>query len=254
MFFILSKILSFLIYPFNWSLLFLITAYFIKRKKLSKSLRIAALINLVFFSNTAIYQSVTSGWEQRYSIPQLTNNQSYNIVVLGGYSSMNEENKQICFNQAADRILQALPLFYQNDSNLLILTGGSANIYFNETPESDYLVKYLHSIQIPEERILIEAKSRNTYENALYTSELLDKQTQPKTVVLVTSAFHMFRAKACFEKQKMNIIPYPTQPMRSLTPLKPTDYFLPSLRTLDSWSILIKEWMGIGVYKLRSYI
>ena len=198
MFFILSKILSFLIYPFNWSLLFFITAHFIKRKKLRKSLRIAAIVNLVFFSNTAIYQSVTSSWEQQYTTPKLSAYQSYNIVVLGGYSSMNEENGQICFNQAADRILQALPLFYQNDSNQLILSGGSANIYFDETPESDYLVEFLHSIQIPEERILVEAKSRNTYENALFTAELLNKQTQQKNSCIGYICLSHVQSKSLF--------------------------------------------------------
>nr|WP_321409893.1 YdcF family protein [uncultured Carboxylicivirga sp.] len=254
MFFILSKLLSFLVYPFNWSLLLIISAQLIKNRKARRRLRIGAIVNLIIFSNTAFFQLVTSKWETQYSIPQLSDNQSYNIIVLGGYSNMDEETQQISFNQAADRLLQALPIYYLNNSNRIIITGGTANIYFDETPEADYMLKYLESINIDQSNILIESKSRNTYENAINTGKIIDSLNSTRQNVLITSAFHMPRAKGCFDKLNIEVIPYPTQPLRSLTTLKPIDYFLPSINTLNTWSILIKEWLGITMYWFKSYL
>nr|WP_319398606.1 YdcF family protein [uncultured Carboxylicivirga sp.] len=240
--------------PFNWALILFIIAQVLKNRRIKKYLRISAFSILLLFSNTAFFQYVCSAWEEQFPIPSLNSDQPYNIVVLGGYSSMNEESQQISFNHAADRLLNALPILFLNPDNKIVLSGGSANIYFDETPESAYIINYLKSINISKDKILVEDKSRNTYENALFTTKLLQDSHLEQPIILVTSAFHMYRANACFNKQGMKVIPYPTQPLRSLTPLKPLDYFTPSLNTLNTWPTLIKEWVGIIIYKIRSYV
>ncbi len=253
MFFLLSKILSFLIHPFNWFLLLLIFAQFIKTPKRKKLFRFTSLAIFVIFSNAALFQFVCAKWENNYSIPDISSKQANNIVVLGGYSSINEESRQISFSFGADRILQALPLVQVNSENKLILSGGGSNIYFDETPESEYMAPFLNSIGIDSRQIYIENKSRNTYENALYSFDLLSEEAD-SSIILVTSSFHMYRARACFEKQGFKVLPYPTNPLQSVTKLKPGDYFLPSLHALNTWPILIKEWIGIIVYKMKGYI
>lgn len=253
MFFLLSKVLSFLIHPFNWFILLLLISLFIKTPKLKKRLRLSSLAIFILFSNFGLFQFVCSQWENLYSIPKLDTEQEYNIVVLGGYSSIDEDSRQISFGFGAGRIIQALPLAKLNPKNKLILSGGGANIYFDETPESDYMAPFIQSIGFDSTQVRIENKSRNTHENALYCAQLLNA-TGENSIVLVTSSFHMLRAKACFEKQGLKVLPYPTNPLRSLTTLKPTDYFFPSLHALNMWPILIKEWVGIIAYKLKGYI
>ena len=57
-------------------------------------------------------------------------------------------------------------------------------------------------------RILVETRSRNTYENAVYSKELA--QPQPGQIwLLVTSANHMPRAVGCFRAVGFDVIPYP---------------------------------------------
>lgn len=254
MFFLLSKILAFLIDPFNWCILLLLIAQIIKHRPLRRKFRWTALIVFIVFSNTALFQWIVASWETKYEQPYINPDLEYNIVVLGGYSSIEEATYQISFSAASDRLLHALPLLYKHDNNRLILSGGSAEIYFEETPESEYIKSFLKSIQIDEDRIVIESKSRNTYENAVQVADLFKSVKDTNSVILITSAFHMYRAKSCFNKQNLNVIPYPVDPLRSTSPLKPKDYFFPSLNTLTTWPILIKEWIGIMVYAIKSYI
>lgn len=253
MFFVLSKILTFLLSPFNWCLILLLLTFFSRSDKQKKRLKIIYLLVFVIFSNTWIFQKIISQWEYPITNIQLVNNNKP-VVVLGGFSSYVEHADRIHFNDASDRLLQALLYHKSSTPNKLIISGGSAEIYFDEKPESEFVKDYLINIGIDKEDIIIENKSRNTYENALYTSHLMDSLLISKDIILVTSAFHMKRAKACFVKQGFNVDSLSAHSFTIHKPLKPGDYLLPSLTTLQRWAILNKEWMGIVVYKLKGYI
>lgn len=254
MFFILSKFLSFLIHPFSWCILLLIATVIVKNSTFKKRLKLLALLIFILFSNTALFQLIGRTWENQYQRATLSPNNTYNIVVLGGYAGTEEESRKINFNGAADRLLQALPLYYLNPGNKLILSGGTSIIHYDATPESESVENYLQTIHIKKEDILVENQSRNTFENALYVGQLLDSLNISKDVVLVTSASHMNRALGCFKKQGINTITYPANHLTNSNPISFKDYIIPSLATLNTWPILIKEWIGIMTYKLKGFI
>src|SRR5690606_30182135 len=93
-------------------------------------------------------------------------------------------------------------------------------------PETDAMTELLVALGVPEEAILPEDRSRNTYENALYVRELL-AQADSNEIVLVTSALHMPRSVAIFERQGFSVTP------------APVDYFVtegvPGLTTDSGW-------------------
>ena len=62
---------------------------------------------------------------------------------------------------------------------------------------------------IPSEAVLIEGRSRNTYENAIETKKLL-KARQIDKILLITSALHMPRALATFRTAGIDAIPSPS--------------------------------------------
>src|SRR5258706_7873052 len=70
--------------------------------------------------------------------------------------------------------------------------------------------KFLVEIGIPPEDIIIENKSNNTYENAIFTKEILQRDFPNGRFLLFTAAFHMRRAVACFKKVGMEVTPYGT--------------------------------------------
>ncbi|NNK80284.1 MAG: DUF218 domain-containing protein, partial [Flavobacteriales bacterium] len=71
---------------------------------------------------------------------------------------------------------------------------------------------------------------------------------------LITSAFHMKRAIACFEKQGVRVKPYPVDYYSDDDPVSWSYYVVPSLRTAIDWQIPIKEKVGWIVYKLKGYL
>ncbi|MBS2211198.1 YdcF family protein [Carboxylicivirga mesophila] len=254
MFFLLSKILTFLLVPFNWCVLLVLAGIIFKRKKLRTYFFAAACAIFLLFSNTFIFQAVVSFWEYPVENTDAAISPNQPIVVLGGLSSYDDITNRIYFYEATDRLMQGLLLHKKNTSQKIIISGGSAEIYFDEKPEAEYLKDYLLAIGIESDKVLFETKSRNTHENASYTAALFDSLNMHKNITLITSAFHVKRASGCFTQQGFRVYPIATNASTKHQPLKPADYFMPSLETLQSWPILLKEWMGIMVYKLRGYM
>ncbi len=150
--------------------------------------------------------------------------------------------------------MQGLLLHKTDTSRQIIISGGSAEIYFEEQPEAEYLKDYLIAIGVQPDKILFEKESRNTFENALNTAALFDSVNLRKDITLITSGFHMKRAIGCFKKQGFSVYPISANAYTRHQPLKPADYFIPSLETLQDWPLIIKEWVGICVYKLKGYL
>jgi uncharacterized SAM-binding protein YcdF (DUF218 family) len=106
---------------------------------------------------------------------------------------------------------------------------------------------------IPGEVILIEGRSRNTYENALETKKIL-KDKQFDKILLVTSAFHMPRALATFRTAGIDAIPSPSSySIVDYTRPRILDW-VPSVGNLVRMQAVIHENLGILVYRYRGWI
>lgn len=95
-----------------------------------------------------------------------------------------------------ERLDKAAECYFQNPQTLLIVSGGKGE---GETlSEAEGMKRYLVSLGIPEERILQEETSTNTFENIRFSRELLEK-THPElnlkalNIGIVTNGFHVFR-------------------------------------------------------------
>ena len=93
-----------------------------------------------------------------------------------------------------------------------------------------------------------EDRSRTTWENALYTAQLLlpEKLT---TVVLVSQAWHLPRALWAFEQVGLHALPWPTP--RTVPHRDKVGDFLPSLTALHDTSHALHEMIGGVYYRLR---
>lgn len=179
----------------------------------------------------------------------------YNVgIVLGGITSDKEPRDRIHVTGAADRILHALHLYREGKIKRIMISGGAGKILKDDIPEAVLLKKILLLSQVPEEDILLESSSRNTRENALFSAEVLRKAYAPQKYLLITSAFHMRRAKACFEKVGLAVDTYSVDMRSEANEYTPDVLFIPSSGAIGNWEILIREWMGILAYKLSGYI
>jgi uncharacterized SAM-binding protein YcdF (DUF218 family) len=94
----------------------------------------------------------------------------------------------------------------------------------------------------------VENRSRTTFENALYTKELL-KADNVTTVVLVTNAWHMRRALWSFERVGLHAIPWPAPLTYGETDR--LDDYLPSMFALLGSYQALHEAIGLAYYRLR---
>ena len=134
----------------------------------------------------------------------------------------------------------------------VIVTGGSAAILTEKTGEGEAVERFLERLKFPQEGLLVEGASRNSYENAIMTAELLKKQgADQETFLLCTDGWHMRRAVACFEKAGLKVIPFSTSGERPLfDEPTPNRLLVPDMRGFERWSKLAKEVIGFLVYKI----
>jgi uncharacterized SAM-binding protein YcdF (DUF218 family) len=124
-------------------------------------------------------------------------------------------------------------------ARVLVCGGGSAG-----PPVAVAIRDYMISQGVPAEEILIETRSRNTRENALYARPLLD--ALPGKKVLLTSDYHMYRAQHAFARAGIQTEPAPIP-----------DVYKLSLRLESRWSAfleLCEEFLKIGYYRARGWI
>lgn len=167
---------------------------------------------------------------------------------------MHEESGRIRFSQSSDRLMQALMVAKQNPVEKIIISGGNASLIYDYRPESAYLADFLIDMGLEENILMVDSISRNTYENALQTRLIFEKEGLPLNICLVTSAWHMPRARRCFEKQGFKVTPVNTDFMRPMRRITPGEILVPSLGALSGWDILFREWFGLAYYRIRRYI
>jgi uncharacterized SAM-binding protein YcdF (DUF218 family) len=238
MFFILSKILDFLLQPLCWIFLLLGFAYFTQFSKRLLAITIALLLVM------------TNGWfvnqcYKAYETPQTTLKKTYQwCIILGGGMMRSGEGYRT--GETADRFVQPLLLYKKGMVKKLLITGGNVNIKglkIDDTQESKKVKEVLIAMGVAENDIYLEENARNTHENATYT----------KKMVLVTSAMHMPRAKACYIKEGFRVVVYPADIKKKDTPSGILDLVIPQERNLSKFAELIREMTGFVIYKVVGF-
>ena len=249
MFFILSKILLFLLRPFFWFCAFLLLAFIANSERRKKQFFVSAICILLFFANIFIVSEILNLYEPSYP----KGNKNYDVgVVLGGFSGLNKRNNEIKFGGASDRLLQAISLYKKGRIGKILLSSGNANLIDTKVKEADLATEYLKLIGIPDSAIIVENLSRNTVENAKFSLNKIEVLKPGASVLVITSAWHIPRAKLIFNKNSTKQIDYYPTDFRGETDYEPADYFLPNSTAFDNWNILLKEWVGLVVVKIRS--
>lgn len=254
MFFILSKVLYFLIVPLNWIVGLLLYAVFGKNIKWKKRCRNLAVGLLIFFSNHFIFNLVINAWES--DVKPVASLETYDIgIVLGGYSNFEiYPRDRYNFSKRANRLTQAIELYKKGVFKKMLLTGGSGSILLNERSEAAEVEAYLLTMGVKKEDIILEPDSRNTHENAVFTKAILDQSYPDASCLLITSGFHMRRSKGCFKKEQVAFTAFSTDVIAERVRFTPNSIFFPNRDGLWRWEMLMKEWVGCVFYWLKGYI
>ncbi len=258
MFFILSKLLAFLLRPIVWVFFLLLASLWVKKAKTRRRLLWSSLIVLFLFSNGFLFNLLVRWWEQPASAttrfdPQKT----YPVaILLGGYSELSapEHGQLHHLSASGNRFHQALQLYERGIFKTWLLSGGSGQLLNNKKKEALLVKDLLLKLGVDTSDILVEANSRNTHENALFSKKVMDEKFPETEALLITSAWHMPRAKACFEKEGLSVIPFRTDFKSKKIAWQPEKILLPDTGALKNWELLIKEWVGYLVYWFTGYL
>ena len=243
-----------MISPIVWIFALLVWSFFTKVETRAKKLRIIAVIMLYVFSNPFLVDEAFRAWEPVTPDHDLSNVNYEAAIVLGGIGDVDLRLKKMNFGGSADRLLQTLKLYHQGRIKKIIFTGGSGSIEFPEKREGLFVQKYLRQIHLPDTALIVESSSKNTFENAVFTKKILDSLHLKGKMLLVTSGFHMNRSLAIFKKAGYSdLTPYVTNRSSGIRRRTLDHLFIPTAGALQGSDLLIHEWVGYLVYKLRGY-
>ena len=101
------------------------------------------------------------------------------------------------------RTVLAARLFRDGRAPILLITGGTSD---GSCPVADAMVRFARELGVPDEKMIVERQSRNTWENAERSAPLLRREHVAR-VLLVTDRLHMRRAAGVFAKQGFGVEP-----------------------------------------------
>jgi uncharacterized SAM-binding protein YcdF (DUF218 family) len=228
-----------------------IFALFSKKPNRKRNFTIITIVILLLFSNEFLLNEVLLKWETKST--GISNEKFDYVIVLGGFSSYDTSLNRVQLTGAGDRIWQTLSLYNQKKVRKIFISGGSGKLLHSDETEADKVKNYLSLLNIPEKDIITEALSRNTYENAKYTTDWIKKHDPSAKCLLITSACHMKRAYACFKKLDPKITQYPVNFMSHPRIFDLDILIKPNAKTLYNWDILLKEMVGYYIYKVVGY-
>lgn len=254
MFFIVSKLVEQFLIPSNLLLLigiFGVLLLILRRRRAG-----------IFLSTASILLLAASGWspvgalalaplENRYPVPELTTPPT-GIIMLGGAVDihLSADRDTTALNDAGERLTETAALAQRFPSARIFFSGGMGHLsHDTQEPSESAVARGLFlKIGIPGERISMEEKSRTTCENAVESAKALAPKPG-ETWLLVTSAWHMPRAVACFRSSGFPVVPYPVdfrtrhrQSWRLVTKS--------AADGLEDFDIAVHEWIGLIAYRL----
>jgi uncharacterized SAM-binding protein YcdF (DUF218 family) len=252
MFFVVSKILAIFLKPLNILAIVALLALFTRKPELKRRRYTLLVALFLFLSNPWIINELARRWEIGQVNPD-TISQPYEIgILLGGYTNMAAVQPAgvVSFNRSGNRLTGTLALYKTGKIKKILLTGGSGKLIGAERSEAPVARWYLQQAGVPDSAILIEDKSRTTWENALYSKQLLDRVAPGSRCLLITSAWHLPRAKGCFDHAGLACDIFGTDFFTEQDLGNPYHWFEPDWEALMKWEYLLKEWVGWGVYRL----
>lgn len=254
MFFILSKILYYLVMPASILTLCFLGFFFFRSPLWKKRSLYTGLVLFYLFTNVFVSNELLLWWEEApKDYFELAPEYEVALVFTGMTNMYKSPKDRVHFNKGADRLMQAVHLYQQGRVKKIMLTGGSGQLLDDEVKEADLLYSVLMDCAVDPTDIILENQAMNTYQNALYSAQLLRENNIQGKVLLISSAFHMKRSAACLSKQNVDFDTFSVDFYSMDRSFTPDVLFIPNEEAFSRWRLLIHEICGYIVYKIVGY-
>jgi uncharacterized SAM-binding protein YcdF (DUF218 family) len=214
---------------------------------------IASVVVISLTIYTAPAQYLVRGLENKHSEPTKSEySEAGGLIVLGGAlieGATPFERNQSLINENGERLTTSLELLRENPKLKIIYSTYSGQLIPNGLTENQAAEEFYKDQGVAANRLLLDNKSRNTYENAKASLEVIKPGNTPW--ILLTSATHMNRSVKTFEEAGWRVIPYPVDYQTGLS----IDWSqLSTSRGIQLWNRYIHETVASILYLLRFQI
>ena len=176
------------------------------------------------------------------------------VVLLGSgsfqFRDWSENHFAVVDRIGASRLLEASRVFRLLDADYIISSGGLATVTERNRASGLTMAEALTGLGIPTDRILVEAQSRTTRDEAVIVKQMLASHPVDR-VVLVTSQIHMRRSVGAFKAVGLDVVPAVAREPVSIDTwwgkLIPTD------KALEETAMAAHEFLGLVVYAARGW-
>lgn len=249
LFFYLSKIFWAIVQPDHFLLLMLVFGLLLWRRALGVFLVWSSVLCMGVIALFPVANYLLEPLEQRFPKPVLTQEEPIaGIIVLGGgeNAELTSLHRMPQFGDGSERLMAVPALMLRYPQLKVIFTGGSSSISRPDYRGGDVAQQWLAG-QGLSARLIVERDARNTFQNGLYTREIIEEmEMAPEGKwLLITSAFHIPRSVGVFRKLGIEVIPYPV------------DYRVAENRfrinlnaNMSELNIAVREWIGLAAYHL----
>ncbi len=250
MFYALSKTLDVLLTPLGWALCWGLLAV-LGKTPVTRWAAFASVFVLYVFSVDYVANDLLYRLES--SAPRtIRADVHYDAVILlggpvdhGATQTFHVTN----YGDSVERLLTTFDLLRTDRASNVIVTGGTG-APGDDVVEARVLAAQLESWGISASRILLEDRSVNTREDALFSKHIVE-QHGFKTVLVVTSAFHMPRALDCFRAVGLAVDTLPVDYRSHDRQFHQT--FIPRADALVLSTLAVREFAGRWIYRIVGY-
>ena len=249
-----------LIYPvgFIWLALLIGTIVFYRRKQKGAALFCAILCVFVYvIGATPLPEFLMAQLEKPYINTTVANAAPADaVIVLGGYiNASSHDSFGFSFTSATDRMITGVEMLRQRKARALILGGGPTRFEGERTSEGHRVANFLKTWKVGEGEVIGLDACMSTREEAERVKVLMEERKWTN-LVLVTSAFHMTRAMATF--QKVGIKTRPVACDFEAMPVMESDTtafrLVPIIDHIRTLSLYLHEVIGWYYYSARGWI
>ena len=213
----------------------------LSRRPLGRRLLVAVAVSLVVLGLLPSAWLLMMPLEQRFPIPADPGRVDGIIVLAGAESArLSAFYGQPLLNSSADRLTTFLMLAHRFPDARLVHSGDTA-----PASQSAVARELLLGVGVEPGRLVFETKSHDTCGSPQSTRELVKPEPAERWLI-VTSAYHMPRAVACFRAAGWDVTPYPTDFRRG-----PAPFNLDVVGNLDDLDTAAHEWLGLLYYRVR---
>ncbi len=218
-----------------------------RKHRLAAALAVAVAALLWLTAIAPVADRLAAGLERGLTMPRPLSGDA--IILLGGGAVEGAQDLTGSggpTDETMSRIVMAVRA--QRALHVPIIVAGG-QVFANRTPEAYPVKRVLCDLGVPQTMVIVEDKSRDTGENALFAGQICARRGFRK-VLLVTSAYHMRRALAAFSGQRVQVVALPA----NLLPRQQRKYiwidFLPSFSEQYRSCAALHEYLGLLFYRL----